>query len=376
MLNFRIVLVSLLCLWPLCLSAGEVLPTLEERVQRLEEASKKPAETGSLLQDHNPVHIGAFVDTYYAFDFKEPASMDRVFTTQPSRHNEFNINLAYIEAKIEAPNYRGRLALQAGTSVEANYAAERKDWAKYIQEAYAGFSPYENLWIDAGIYFSHIGLESFISRDNWTYTRSLPAEFSPYYQTGVRVSYAWCRAFSTQLHLINGWQNISETNAAKAIGMQMAFTPNAHLSLTYNNFLGKEAGERFRHFHDFVAKVAFEPLEVAAVYDLGVQERDPFPGTATWHALALLARYQLHPRVAIAGRGERFIDREQTIVTTNTPRGFQTWGASGNLDISLVKNLLWRNEYRHFWSADAVYPNKSSGSKQDHFFVSSLTLSF
>ena len=55
------------------------------------------------------VTFGGFVDAYYAWDFGRPPSFDRsfaggtVFTTQPARHNEFNVNLAFVEAKIDAP---------------------------------------------------------------------------------------------------------------------------------------------------------------------------------------------------------------------------------------------------------------------------------
>ena len=65
--------------------------------------------------------------------------------------------------------------MQAGTSVQANYASEPTlgtvsgpDLARNIQEAYVGYRVTDKLWIDEGIYFSHIGFESWISRDNWT----------------------------------------------------------------------------------------------------------------------------------------------------------------------------------------------------------------
>jgi hypothetical protein len=66
------------------------------------------------------ITFGGFVDGYYAFDFNRPVNFDRAYTTQPARHNEFNVNLAFVEAKIDGPGYRGRLALQTGTSVQSN----------------------------------------------------------------------------------------------------------------------------------------------------------------------------------------------------------------------------------------------------------------
>src|SRR5687768_1660313 len=60
------------------------------------------------------VTFGGFVDAYYAFDFGRPVNQDRsfasgnLFTTQPARHSEVNVNLAFVEAKLEAPRLRGR----------------------------------------------------------------------------------------------------------------------------------------------------------------------------------------------------------------------------------------------------------------------------
>ena len=98
------------------------------------------------------VTFGGFVDTYYAYDFGTPPTLDRsfsggaTFTTQPARHNEFNVNLAYVEALVSAHRIRGRLALQAGTSVQSNYGAEPTvgvisgpSLSRLLQEAYAGY---------------------------------------------------------------------------------------------------------------------------------------------------------------------------------------------------------------------------------------------
>src|SRR5262249_42830575 len=129
------------------------------------------------------VSFGGFVDGYYAWDFGRPPTIDRsffggaLFTTQPSRHDEFNVNLAFAEAKVEGPRVHGRFALQAGTSVQNNYNGEPAigivsgpSLSRMIQEAYAGIKLGKNVWVDGGIFFSHMGMEGWISRDNPTYT--------------------------------------------------------------------------------------------------------------------------------------------------------------------------------------------------------------
>src|ERR1700704_2309561 len=124
------------------------------------------AVAGPVQDTPRSVTWNAFVDTYYAWDFNRPTSLDRAFTTQPARHNEFNVNLAYVEVRLTAPRMRGRLALQAGTSVQSNYAGEPRlgsisgpDLARHIQEAVVGVRAAPKLWIDAGIYLSHLGQE-------------------------------------------------------------------------------------------------------------------------------------------------------------------------------------------------------------------------
>src|SRR5262249_43105333 len=113
----------------------------------------------------------------------------RAYLTQPVRDREPSVNLGYGEIKLNTDRFRGRLAIQGGQSVEQNYAAEPEQGVKYIQEAVLGTTLGEDLWVDAGIYFSHIGAESWISSNDWAYTRLLASDFTPYYQSGAKLSY-------------------------------------------------------------------------------------------------------------------------------------------------------------------------------------------
>lgn len=59
-------------------------------------------------------------------------------------------------------------------------------------------------WLDAGIYPSHIGLESAVGKDNRTLTRSLAAENSPYYESGARITYVTPNnAWTLCAHVLN-----------------------------------------------------------------------------------------------------------------------------------------------------------------------------
>jgi len=329
------------------------------------------------------VTFGAFIDAYYAYDFERPITRDRAYTTQPARHNEFNINLAFVEARISGERVRGRLALQTGTSVYLNYAAEasNRELAQLLQEGVAGFRLADNLWIDAGIYLSHIGLEAWISRDNWTYTRSLCSDFSPYYQTGVKATWRTSPKLTLQLHILNGWQNIAETNDDKALGLQAAFTPSEKFSLTYSNFLGNEQSDslasRTRFFNDVVLKFFLSPsFQIAGVFDLGLEEKPAGSGNSTWYAAMLLGKLQATSLLALTGRVEYYGDKKQVIVKTGTPEGFETYGGSITVDVAIASNLLWRLEGRLLSSTGEIYPTHDSGklSERNGLVVTALAL--
>lgn len=349
------------------------------------------------------VTFGAFVDGYYAYDAGRPPARDRAFAggalfgTQPARHNEFNVNLAYVEAALASDRYRGRLAVQFGTSVQANYIGEPRqgqvsgpDVQQYVQEAVAGYRVADNLWIDGGIFFSNMGMESWVSRDNPTYTRSLVADYSPYYSTGVKLTYAATPKLTARLDVVNGWQNISENNGGKGAGLRFDYAATPSATLSYYNLFSEEAGTRLRTFNGVGAEVTAGAITVLAEGDVGTQRRPAGQsGTSTWYGLLAVLRTRLTPRVALVGRVERYDDRDQVILATGSAGGsggppnpaFRGNGASLGLDVAPAagsSRVLWRTEVRGFRNRGAVFPDGTNGAprRDGGFAVSSLALTF
>ena len=342
--------------------------------------------------------FGGFADGYYAWDFGRPPTFDRSFaggapfTTQPARHNEFNINLAFIEAKLDGPAVRGRLALQAGTSVQSNYSAEPSvgqvsgpSLARHLQEAFAGVKLGEHVWVDGGIFYSHMGMEGWVSRDNPTYSRSLVADYSPYYQSGVKLTWAVSSRLTAQVDVVNGWQNISENNSGKGAGVRLDFTPSSSSTLSYYNFFSDEAGNRLRTFNGIGAKVTSGRATLLGQFDLGTQAESTADGeTASWFGLTAIGRLQVTPNVGVSARVERFDDEDQVIIATgiaddgasNGP--FRANGGSVGLDVAPQAQLVWRTELRGFGNKTAIYPDGDTGSpkKTSMFVVSSLAVTF
>lgn len=335
------------------------------------------AQLTAKLDSATSIAFGAFIDIYYAFDFNQPADRNRAFTTQPARHNEFNINLAHLEVTLSGERIRARLALQTGTSVQFNYAGEsvNRELSQVIQEAFVGVRLAENLWVDGGIYFGHIGAESFISKNNILYTRLLASDYVPYYQTGVKLSWQLSPQFLAQIQLLNGWQNIAETNGDKALALYFLFAPNDWLSLSYANFLGNESPDdkpaELRFYNNFIVSITLSSsVKLNLLADLGSQ------GGSLWYVLALFSQLKLTDAIALNARLEHFNDRNQVLVSTNTANGFQTIGASFGVDVGIAQWAIWRVEARGFASRDAVFPSGRSLSATNGFIVASLALMF
>jgi hypothetical protein len=339
------------------------------------------------------VTFGAFADGYYAYDFNRPATLDRAFTTQAARHNEFNVNLAYVDATLAGTKVRGRFAAQFGTSVQANYAPEPRvgtlsgpDVSRFIQEAYVGYRVVPTVWLDGGVFFSPFGSESWISRDNWTYTRSLIAENSPYYEAGVKATWQAAPPVSVQLHLINGWQNISETNSDKAVGLRLDYAVSPRLALAYDGFLGNEAPDslpaRTRLWQEGIVTVAAtDRLQLRGTFDYGTQRRagGGNVGNGVWRGYAVIARYQLQSRAAVALRAEGYSDPEQIIVSTGLPYGLRASGWSLNVDVAPQPRLLWRTEARLLSGRDPLFPSTRDAGRlaaRDPVVVSSFAVTF
>jgi hypothetical protein len=326
------------------------------------------------------IDFGAFLDSYYAYDFNRP-EVERAYTTQSVKHDKPAINLAHIEMKIQTERLRSRLALQAGDSVERNAILEPGS-AKYIQESYIGVKLGEKTWVDAGIILGNIGAESWISKDNWTYTRALNLDYVPYYSAGLRIEHHINEKQSVQLQLLNGWQNISENNDSKAIGMQYKHLLSADLTFTYNNFFGDEGvvsdKSRFRAYHNFILQwLLSEKWQYLFAFDFGHQAQQINDGVDPWYATTLTARRVFNAEQSVAFRGEYYNDRHQANVVTSTVNGFQVVGASVNFDQKIEQNALWRNEIRGLYSVDEIYPEGLSGKNRlDAFLVTSLSIWF
>ncbi|GAA5036117.1 hypothetical protein GCM10011506_31150 [Marivirga lumbricoides] len=342
--------------------------------------------TAQEIENDKPLKFSGYLEAYYVYDFGNPANHNRPdFLYSFSRHNEVNLNFGYLMAEYDNDKVRGKLALMTGTYANANLSAE-PGVIKNIFEANAGvkISKNKNLWIDAGIFASHIGFESAVGADTWNMTRSILAENSPYFLSGAKISYTsedekW---FLSGL-LLNGWQRIQRVdgNQTPAFGHQVTYSPNEKVTLNSSSFIGSDTPDsirQMRYFHNLYGIFQLsEKLGLIAGFDIGIQQDAPESSTYnTWYAPVMIAKYDLSNNLSLAGRLEFYSDENGVIIPGNTPNGFQTLGYSLNLDYAVTENALWRIEARSFNSEDLIFMNEGTPTDTNFFLGTSMSVRF
>jgi hypothetical protein len=189
------------------------------------------------------IKLSGYLETYYSSDFSNPFNNEKPdYNYNYKKHNQLNVNLAFVKASYQAKRLRSNLAVMTGNYAMYNLSAE-PNWAKPIFEANIGVKLLKDkdLWIDAGVMPSHIGFESAIGSDCWNLTRSILAENSPYFESGIKLNYTNKKQdVYVALHILNGWQKIAITNDNQkpSVGIQVNYKPSSSLTLNYSNFFG------------------------------------------------------------------------------------------------------------------------------------------
>lgn len=336
-------------------------------------------------QEAPELTLSGFLDVFYVYDFARPTGPSRQpFFFNHNRHNEFNLNLGFIQWNVSHAKYRANLALQAGTYPNDNYA-EEPGLLKAVLEANVGVSlnADNSIWLDLGIMPSHIGFESAISMDNPTLTRSILAENSPYFMAGAKLGYQPNETWFFAGLILNGWQRIQRLpgNSIPAFGSQVSYTPSSAMTFNWSTFIGTDdpdSTRRMRYFNNFYGKLQLsEKVDVTGGLDIGLQQSQKGSGKLdTWFSPVAIAQYRFRPHWRTAIRAEYYQDRTGIIIPTDTPNGFQTIGISGTLDYLPTESIMLRTEARRLNSQDEVFESASGGTRDNVFIGFSLAVRF
>ncbi|HEX7193269.1 MAG TPA: outer membrane beta-barrel protein [Thermoanaerobaculia bacterium] len=289
------------------------------------------------------VILAGWLDGYYGWNSGHSLNFYPGIGTTGERANQLALNVAALDLVRDPKPFGFHLTLTAGDSADVVHAAEPNRDTRHVYQASVTYDA-KVVQLEAGIYPSHIGFEAYFSKDNWNYTRGWLGELSPYYQTGVKASRTINKHWSAQLHVLRGWQNVSDSRAPKALGTQIAYN-DTNWSASYNTYL-----DNHRKFGDLAATYKFTPkLSLGASIDHGHQS------PANWLGLAAYARYALDDRNALAFRAEHFRDPGAGISGFAQTLGEQTL----TYELRPRKHLILKLEGRRDHSTAPVFNNST-----------------
>ncbi len=295
--------------------------------------------------------ISGWMDAYYAKSSNGYWNQTAVPPVVPnlvssSVFNAVDINLAYLDFRYSTDRLKIRMVPAFGSYMDKNYTGNNS--LRQLMEASLGFKPFykKDIWIEAGLIGSPFTNENPVSRDQLIYSRSLAAEYSPYYLTGAKVTAPLSSKLKGSFYVLNGWQTIyEEIHLPPAMATQLEFTINKNNLINWNVYL-QDRGNANRFFSDIywigtANKWKFsscvyvgndEPKVKTTIPPVSFFQRDGF-----WCNANFSTSYNFTEKSSICARVEYFQDLNKNIYG-------KIFGTSVGFNKKLYNQLFWRTE--------------------------------
>lgn len=181
--------------------------------------------------------FSAYVDTYFSsYSDNNNGEAYVKFPTVSPRNQQFGLNIVQGSARYQSSRFRGTITLFGGDCASAAWSRE----LNMIQEANLGFHLGGRWWLDAGLFRTHIGLESIQPRENITLSLATTTYFEPYFLSGAKLTCELNSKWTFQINTFNSFNQFIENNRNKAAGFSISHSPSSSLSMTYSSILSDE----------------------------------------------------------------------------------------------------------------------------------------
>ena len=319
-------------------------------------------------KDSSSFTFSGYVDAYYAhYSDSMPINTQSKFADVCARNNTFGLNIFQLSCQYNSNKLRaiatlhfGDIPLNAGSST---YNTNTSSSFNYIQEANIGFKVNKYIWIDAGFFKTHIGTESLLPKENICNSVSVITFYEPWFQSGVKISYAPNEQLFFCIHLLNGYNTFVETNKKKNLGITATYALGTKGSIGYFNIIGDEtpdsinsAKSHIRFLNNFVFNYQLtKELKMVLGFDYVSQQNSSLTNAneaAVIYSGIATFKYQLQPKMAIYARYEMYNDASGMLSGVihdikNTITGYKLNGFTGGIEYKPTDNSYVRLESRY-----------------------------
>jgi hypothetical protein len=207
----------------------------------------------SVFNENKHFQPSVLLDVNYTHSFNRPNDNTVVGSTALARNNEVELSALHFGGDFKYLKARGRFMTQFGTRSSVvprnDVSAYRGQYAltniyRYLSEAYAGyhFDKWYGINVDAGMFMSYIGLNSYYQAENWEYQASFTSDNTPWFFNGVRVQLHVTKHLKIEPWIVNGWQSYASFNTMPGFGGNITWIPNSNFKILTNDYFGNDAG--------------------------------------------------------------------------------------------------------------------------------------
>ncbi len=296
------------------------------------------------------------MSSYYALysDTSSTATYQKFPTTSPY-HNHIGLNLAQFGLKYNSNKSRGIFTMQFGDIPNATWPSDYK----VIQEANAGIKLAKKLWLDAGFFRTHIGIESIQPRENITSTLSIVCFYEPYFLSGAKLTYLVNDKLALQLNAFNGFNGFVENNQKKAVGFSLMYNPDSSFSMTFNSMINDDTPDssnlnQVRYYFDYYAYWKKEKFMLGFELNYGFQTHSLISDmnkTGHYYSGLIAGKYYLFKKLSPFGRIDYMKDANDVLTGLVLTKSSQLIGLDIisyviGLELKILKNSYLRFENR------------------------------
>ena len=312
--------------------------------------SDKYDSTGTIsLSGYISCYYGMYSDTSNATGFQK-------FPTSAPKSETFSLNIVQLSAAYHSRNFRGIFTFHYGDIPHCAWSNEYN----LIQEANVGMRVAPKLWLDAGMFRTHMGLESIQPRENITYSIATTTYYEPYFLSGAKLTWNPGSKLTLQANVFNSFNTFHETNKNKAFGLAALYEFNSKLSITFNSIHCDESPlyaplKQPRLYNNLYLAYKSKHIDLGAEINYGTQQHTKLADStksAIMYSTLLAVKIKFSPKYAVYTRGEYFYDPNE-ILTGPVQNGhhqlvgIDLFGLTAGFEIKPIINSYFRVEGRY-----------------------------
>lgn len=268
--------------------------------------------------------FSGYIDSYYLANFNSPANQRTFGASGFARAFDYqagSFSLGLVQAKGvythknsevvvdltfgphgDLGNYGNKTGL-LGTGIGSTGLA--------IKQAYFNWKASDKFTLTAGQFGTHIGYEVIDAPINYHYSLSNLFTNGPFYHLGVKGTYAFSDKASLMFGVVNGIDNIYETNRGKGIIGQLFVSPasgwNVYLNYMYSDEAATGAVDSTYSILDLTTSYQISPKFLLGVNAaLGSQSYGKPSKSDSWGGIAGYATYNISDSFSLGARYEMF----------------------------------------------------------------------